>query len=316
MQIFKNLKYKQLKVLIRIVNETNEKRLEVIRQKFKTVSGNFDEASNFLKSLNILRENNELLSLRKDFQIVTIHEKDKDIDGFLKPLLLKELLSVSSPLASTVQPYLNKFKLTHNAFEYLPAAVTNIKESWLRNLFTELGLVEYEEADQTYRINAKWRTLFSATQGQPPLAPSELKKMLDEKEKIGEAAEHAILAYEKKRLEHYPELVKKIEHIAKYDVLAGYDILSWDTSGVSNTPTPRYIEVKAVSSIDSCFHWSRNEVAKAKAVAEKYCLYLLPTKNNNFDIKNLEIIPDPIKNVFNNEATWEKETETYLFTKK
>lgn len=315
METFKNLKYKQLKVLIRVVNETSEKRLEMIKQRFKTISRNFDETSNFLKNLNILKENNGLLSLRKDFQAEAVNEKD--IDDFLKPLLLKELLSTSMPLVNTVQAYLKKFRPTLDGFEYLPSATTNIKESWLRNLFTELGLVEYQETDRTYKINTKWQALFEAGQGQAKLAPNELKKILTDKEEIGAAAERAILIYEKKRLQNYSELVKRIEHVAKYDVLAGYDILSWETKCQVDKLIPRYIEVKAVSTVDNSFFWTRNEVAKAQLYAEKYHLYLLPViKNNEFDMSRLEIISNPITNIFNNTKDWEYKTETYLFTKK
>ena len=72
-----------------------------------------------------------------------------------------------------------------------------------------------------------------------------------------------------------PDLVKKIEHTALRDVSAGYDIKSFDGKlGEDENPIQRYIEVKAVSSQDYGFNWTRNEIEKSEYYNQDYYLYL------------------------------------------
>ena len=86
---------------------------------------------------------------------------------------------------------------------------------------------------------------------------------------MGLSAELQVIKYEKKRLRSQPDLAKKIKHVAPEDVSAGYDILSWEIKHDKGTAIPRYIEVKAVSAVDSKFYWSQNEVEKAKEASKK-----------------------------------------------
>ena len=85
--------------------------------------------------------------------------------------------------------------------------------------------------------------------------------------------------------------------MALRNVAAGYDIRSLTVSNDSET-VPRFIEVKAVSPVSMCFHWTRNEVAVACTLRDFYFLYLLPvTGSGGFDVANLRIICDPHKRV-------------------
>ena len=78
-----------------------------------------------------------------------------------------------------------------------------------------------------------------------------------------------------------------------------------------------YIEVKAISNVKKRFYWSKNEIKKAKATKNRYYLYLIPViDSNTFDIKNLEIIQNPADKLLSDSSNWDKEVETYSFTKK
>ena len=91
----------------------------------------------------------------------------------------------------------------------------------------------------------------------------EFRQIEKEKTDIGYRAELKIIEYEKDRLSEFPDLVLQIEHVAQKDVMAGYDILSFDHYD-KDIPNPRFIEVKAVSPWDYRFYWTRNEIEKSK----------------------------------------------------
>ena len=90
----------------------------------------------------------------------------------------------------------------------------------------------------------------------------------------------------------------KIVHISLEDTSAGYDIKSF-TIEDDNSVNERFIEVKAISTIEKKFFMSRNEVNKSKLYRQHYYLYLLPVLDKyKFDLKNLLIIQDPSSVIF------------------
>ncbi|MCG8319744.1 MAG: DUF3883 domain-containing protein [Cytophagales bacterium] len=313
MKEFENLKYKQLKTLLDVVNDVKENSIEVIRRRYNSSADNFKGASNFLKELKILTECKDKLVVKSTFRTSVNGVLG---DETLKGLLLKELLSTKSKLADDVRSYLEKYGAGKGNFEYKPLTSVRVQESPLRNFLMDLGLIEYNRMTGTYKIREEHFESFELFLQQKKLTIKELTIILKRKEDLGKAAELKILEYEKRRLADCPELIEKLEHISVDNVKAGYDILSWEKESKNGRPVERYVEVKAVSRIDYGFYWTRNEVEKAKKYSNQYCLYLLPViGKKKFDIGGLEIIPNPIDNVFDNIRLWNKEVETYTFYK-
>ena len=313
MTIFRNLKYQQVKVCVDVLNATKAKKLEVIKRRHADASENFDAVNQFLKDLDLLREENENLSMSKNLEPSGNRQWS---DNELKGLLRKALLNTRGPLSSDVQAYFDNFKIAGNEYVYEPITASRLKESGIRNFSMELDLVEHNPELGSYKIKDKHLHLFEAYLKGKALTPKELALNLKKKEKLGKEAEVEVLRYERERLAGHPELLAKIEYIASKDVTAGYDILSWETGRREDRPVPRYIEVKAVSPTDSSFYWSRNEIEKARQFKTQYFLYLLPVIDRKpFDTSNLEIIPDPTIQIFDNRKEWNRQVETYLFSK-
>jgi len=313
MEVFENLKYKQIKVLLELLNGVKEKNIEIVERRFKYNSNNFEGAKRFLQELNILIIEPGIFFLKKEFQF-SIDSGISDI--FLKEKLLNEILSSKSELLMDINNYLEKFKLVHNNFEYKPKTKLRIKSSGVRNLLIELDFLEYQKKTGIYRINDNYLHLFEKFLSFKELSPKELDLINIKKAEIGYNAEIEVLKFEKRRLKKHPNLILEIEHTANKDVLAGYDILSWEFDNNNEVRTPRYIEVKAISLNDCNFYWSRNEIQKAQELEDRYYLYLLPhLGKKQFDLDNMIIIKNPIKRVFNNSKHWNKQIETYLFSK-
>jgi len=311
--VFENLKYKQLKTLIEVVNDTKEKKTEHIIRRYKYESQNYDGAKEFLQELKLLRESKGCLSITKDLQ-----GKGNTLlsDEKIKRLLLDELLTTKSSISKEVKRYLENFKVKENSFVFKPAISERVKNSGIRNFFIELGLIELNRSSGTYFIKEQHFHSFGNHLNSKKLSQMELDLILKNTDELGKVAELKVLEYEKKRLSSQPDLVEKIEHTALNDVTAGYDILSWEIKYENEKAIPRYIEVKAVSMDDYRFYWSQNEVEKARKFAEKYHLYLLPViGNKNFNFNELDIIQNPAEKILDNSGNWETRVETYQISK-
>ncbi len=136
--------------------------------------------------------------------------------------------------------------------------------------------------------------------------------VLQNGDKLGLAAEKAVLKYEKERVG--PDLEEYIEHISIKNVSAGYDIKSITQIGL-NKLEPRYIEVKAVSPTLYKFFWTSNEMRVAEILRKTYYLYLLPVAGNLiFSLIDIKIIPDPFSEIILLSNSWEIETNVVCCT--
>ena len=171
----------------------------------------------------------------------------------------------------------------------------------------ELNFLKKLEKD-VYVITPKYMTLVLTKR---IFGPEELDKKLVQQKELGTKAERMIYNYELNQLNNFTELKEKeviIEYVAKRNVNAGYDIISFDKIAAKNGDYKKiYIEVKAVSDINYHFYWSKNEIEIAKLLLHNYYLYLLPT-NGDVNLKKLRIIMNPYKNIFDSQ-NWLKQEE-------
>ncbi len=309
----KEVTYHQIKSLLEILANSKEKKLEHLAQSYKQQADNLDGTLGLLQDLHILSVVNGQVSLVHEAFLSTGEEFS---DEFVKKLLVTQLLNATGLNANPFSKYLKNFASTGDNFEYRPTTSQRVKDSANRNLLIELELVQYNEALQVYSISSKFHPAFAIFLNRQSLSTKQLARSLKQKELLGLAAEHEILKYERKRLTAYPNLCSRIEHIAQDNVMAGYDILSWEEERQNSPHIPRYIEVKAVSRPSFQFYWSRNEVECAKRYGARYYLYLLPVARNlSFD-SELKIISNPIKMVFANKLDWKMSIESYNFSLK
>lgn len=312
--IFNKITYHKIKTLIEVVNSTKEKDYELIKKRFQSSANNFECTLAFLRGLKLSNSKSGKIILTKDFQKFLNGQPLND--NLTKNFLLEKTLNFKNNFSQEVFQYLNNFKIVSEKFSYKPTTGKRLKESGIRNLFIELDLIDFDKASKSYKIINTYFEIFANYVGGKKLSPKALSYLLKKKEELGKAAEFEIMKYEKKRLAGYPKLSQHLEHISKSDVKAGYDIKSWEI-GLTNEPTPRYVEVKAVSRFNYRFNWTRNEVEKARLYRQQYYLYLLPViSQNKFDLYELKIIKNPFDKVFKNNVDWEKQEEQYSLWKK
>jgi len=313
---FDKISVNQILVFSQVVSESSLLEKDFIEKQYLRGASNFDQTVEFLHGLNLIEISDNQIIFKPKYRefLKSLGESQKPREEIKKFIINCFVISKTS-FSKYLNEFLSKFHLTNQQYEFTPSVFERLRYSGLRNFLIDLEFIYLDSDGGKYIAVGDYLSVFAELKKTYRLSPSKFQKIRRENEEIGKAAELKIIEYEKKRLLEFPYLVKQIEHIAKYDVNAGYDIKSYEAPAQKDCYIPRYIEVKAVSIIDYQFYWSRNEVEKSEVLRQNYYLYLLPVKDkNDFDIDNLKIINDPYVNVLNNKDKWIKTIESLSFS--
>jgi len=313
---FEKISVQQILVFSEIVNGSSLLQKEYIEKTYLRNATHFDETVKFLQELGLIetKENKVVLKPKYEECLIDLKEVRRPKEK-IKKFIIDYFVSRKSFFAEYLNEFLGRFQLVNGQYEFAPNALERLKYSGLRNLLIDLGLLYLDPSETKYVVVNDYSSLCSELQATCRISPKEFLVIRQAKEDVGRAAELRIIEYERERLSRYPHIAEKIEHTAKYDVKAGYDIKSYEIATGDNQCIPKYIEVKAVSIIDHQFFWSRNEMEQSEIHRHNYYLYLLPVKGENeFYLEHLKIIRDPYLNVFNNSSEWEKTIESLSFS--
>jgi len=314
---FEKLSVNQILVFSEIVNESSLFQKEFVEKRYLRNSQNFGETVEFLQELNLIKisENNIILKPKykrflEDFKGA---HKPREIT---KEFILNSFINHKTPFSEYLGKFFSHFHLKDKHYEFTPSVSERLKYSGLRNFLIDLEFLYLDSTETKYIIAEAYSPTYAAFKQSNQVSPEEFLRAQQRKDEIGKAAEIQIIKYEKERLSQLPDLVKRIEHTALRDVSAGYDIKSFDGKlGEDGNPIQRYIEVKAVSSRDYGFNWTRNEVEKSEYYNQDYYLYLLPVVGKNaFDLKSLKIIKDPYSNIYEQGSEWARTCEVLAFS--
>jgi hypothetical protein len=308
---FEKIKLSQLHTLCNTLSDAEVRNVSNIKRKYAEKALAFDETLSLLEDLNIVRSNSGELIPSKTFSF-----SHDSLDEFKKKLI-PVLFSSNGVASEELRNFLSNFQTENDKTFFKATELQKIKFSDIRNLLFELEFISADSDYATYYLNPDFANLFVKQFSKRKLSPESLKKKQTENESIGLTAEKAAIDYELKRLTDICILPSEIEHTSQVNVLAGYDIKSFENYLDSNSKRiDRYVEVKAVSVDDYKFYWSRNEMEIAKVFGEKYYLYLLPViSNNTFDFDKMIIKRNPFKSVYSNEQEWLREEESISFIK-
>lgn len=310
--IFSDISYKHLKTLLSVIDGANDKTLERVETLYQRKGTKFARTLEFARGIKLVSVRNGRVNNRRTIQ----ENMSRLSDEQLKTTVVNLVLNSKKAFRKETQSYFGNFQFAKTTYVFEPKTSKRFEYSEIRNFLVELGLIKYDSTNRIYSIAPKHFSRFVKGREDTPLHPDALKIVLKKKEQLGKAAEEAVIDYERERLTNYPEFVERIEHVASKNVMAGYDIKSWEVRNKkSDRLTERYIEVKAVALDEVKFYWSKNEIAEAKKRRRKYCLYLVPVvSDKKFDMEGLEIIHDPFVEVLTGND-WEKQVESYSFTK-
>jgi hypothetical protein len=307
---------KQILVFSEIVSESSLLQQDFIKKQYLRSASNFDQTVELLHELDLVEIPKDEIVIKPKYKELLKNlgesQKPKEV---IKKFIINCFVDHKTSFSDYLNEFLSRFYLANKQYEFTPSVSERLRYSGLRNFLIDLGFIYLDSDEKKYIAVGDYSSVFAELKKTYKLPPGEFLKIRHEKEKLGKAAELKIIEYEGNRLLEFPYLAKQIEHTAKYDVSAGYDIKSYEIPNQKNCYIPRYIEVKAVSIVDYQFSWSRNEVEKSEVFRQSYYLYLLPVKGKNeFDINHLKIINDPYISVLNNKEEWIKTFESLGFS--
>lgn len=262
-----------------------------IQLAYEQDGANFNETADFLMHLNLISPEGPGFAVSEE---VSELSDSVEFEGLLKQMILSRLLLTSHPWREMLLEFLGNFSLVDSVFTFRPSGQIGLLYSGIRNILIATNFLDYQENQRRYIVRQDQVEIFRRYFGGKKKSPKELQNELKKQADIGRRAEERVLAYEQARLRRYPDLMKRISHIALENTLAGYDISSFEA--YESGETPRFIEVKAVSVTDYKFYWSRNEMQEAERLGKQYWLYLLPVSGNGtFDLARMLLVSDPIK---------------------
>jgi len=312
---FNKISINQIAYLSQVINESSLFQEEFIKAKYSRAMPNYQTTVEFLRNLNLIEIDDKTTIIIKP----RYKELLQDIQKSVKPTevvnkhLLQHIYDTQNEFREYTKQFLLNFSLHGEHYEFKPTLKQKLQYSGIRNFLMQLRILDYDSTDEKYIIEDYFVVQHLKSNEGHHVSEKNFKKIQNMKEKIGRAAEEAVLEYEKARLSEFPHVVDKIEHIAIKDVSAGYDIKSYEHHR-DGSFTPRLIEVKAVSSWDYHFYWTKNEIDTSILNGTDYYLYLLPVyTKNEFDLKNMKQIRDPFMNVYNNKNIWTPTIETISY---
>lgn len=139
------------------------------------------------------------------------------------------------------------------------------------------------------------------------ISESEFEKILNDRKLLGAKGEEIVINHERQYLVkngHY-NLSQKIQHVAKYSVSEGFDIISYDLDGNN-----KFIEVKTSIKDDSNFYITDNEIETAKRIKENYWLYHVIINDGQVSINYFQ---NPYSEILN--KNWILKSTSYLVLK-
>ena len=317
---FEKITFERVSVLIETIVSHNIKLDEYIERSYLNHAIDFYDNFSFLSTLELIKVSSGKIIPSKTINSLQLIQNKQGKSNKLKSILLKELIQKSdNPQIHEFKDYCSKFSIDGNVIFYAPNLTNRLKYAGIRNFLMELGFVKKDYKKDVYFIYNEYNDLFiKLARRIAVLTPEALAAIQERQLELGNKAEERIIAYEKERWMDYPHITKKIAHIAKINVNAGYDIESFNKNKAEKEGFEKiYIEVKAISALQKKFYWSANEIRTARKLKLSYYLYLLPIgMNEQFDIDNLQIIQNPYESVYLSSAWLKKEELISIMEKK
>jgi hypothetical protein len=311
---FDKVKLRQIYSFLEVLLNLESRELGYFESAYRKNAENFQETQLFLEGLNLIQIlNRNVVCTSALLNFLESVSTSKNFEEETKRLITKSIFEGNRDVSQQYLRYINRFQMVNGEYVYRPTNQDNIKFSGVRNLLMELEVVLLDRDRDVYIFSGK--LLNNIYEDNIPISPALFRKLQRDKEELGLLAELLVLSDEEKRLSTFPELCKRIRHISKFVVNAGYDIDSFDGTYTSNgEPVKRFIEVKAVSLDNVRFFWSANELQKAEKFGTQYWLYLVPYKNKReFESSLIQRISDPYNVLFLNTTEWKSQVELFSF---
>lgn len=199
-----------------------------------------------------------------------------------------------------------EFEARHRAFSMHSSSLP-MRYSQMRNFLISVGVIQLKGGRLVFDSSAIDVMKKDVTLAANEMTPEMLQRKLERDAEAGRLAESFVMRFEGKRLGL--DKLSSIEQVSLISVSAGYDIASFEAS--DSIEYDRFIEVKAVGKRG--FHFSANELAVAKRLLDRYCIYLVDLQKIKDDDYEPTILRNPSK-LFENPDEWRITPDSYHVT--
>lgn len=294
--------------LLFLVSMLSNKRItskkEVFNRSFleKDIILNCNGALAFLEYLEYVQLSEDLIILTDQFEELKISKGNQIIDILVRTCISRLTSDGIFDLNETrFDIEKGRISLKGSAFPLAYAAI--------RNFLIMAGALG-KESNGDISILETYETDFSENIGERKnkFTLEQLLSQQKEQSERGLEAEEFVLKLEKLRL---PEKANRIKRISDFDVSAGYDIVSFQSS--HSYAYNRFIEVKSFLGTPQ-FYWSENEIDVARIKGDSYVLCLVDYKKMNNPEYRPEYIYNPYEIIFADD-NWLVNVATYKIKK-
>jgi uncharacterized protein DUF3883 len=296
----------QIRVLLDVLSDSAWPSLAFVEDRYQERARNFAETLTFLRRLEWVRIDGAQIHAANGWidRVAECATADASV------VLLDALLDSRGSHQQLFASYLRQFQSLDGVVSCPGGGEIALTHTSARDFLMELGAVRHEPASKRYFLQPPFFAAYVWALAQR--GPENIEEFIDSIENrhwLGLTAELAIVEFERKRLGS--RWADRVQHVAADHPGSPYDIRS--VTVIDERPTPRYIEVKAVSPSEPMFHWSAIEVDAARLLRSNYYLYLVPTNGpTNFDLARLQIIADPFTEVYSQPSAWDKLSTNFL----
>ncbi len=303
---FDKISWQQILILCKVIHSSSSLNIKTIARWYNLESINFQDTLKFLEEVKVIKTKNE--KLLPSLALKRVIKLDRES---IKQFFIDILFQKKNNLLKYFGEFFNGFEQNQDSYGIVPTTQERLKYSGVRNFLIGLGVLHFEPITNRYFIKKEFATTYLSYKN---ITYDQFEKRINSEKELGLIAELLIYKLEKNKFKKNTYVQKKIRHVSLENVMAGYDIKSYEIRRDGKI-IPKYIEVKAVSSDDWKFYWSKNEISKAKCLGESYYLYLIPVKNRKtLEITALRQIKNPYRKVFLNQKHWRQEIEILSFS--
>jgi hypothetical protein len=270
---FDNVRWAHVNALLDVLRDSEIADDWYVERRYREAASGYTETRAFLSAIGLLEHAAGKVVGRN----AVGPEEDRRRD------ILTSLIEVESAYRDELFRFLRAFRIIEGQAIRRADVSERVLESACRNLLMDLGVVRYRSDTDDYVVEPAHIWIYAAArESKSGLTARRMRAFRDERTAIGDAAEIAVVAWERQRLG--PKYADRVKHIAPQNAAAGYDVLS--ATVTASQIHPRYIEVKAVSRHSFQFFWSENEVNVASVLNEMYYLYLVPVDSAGEPVVN------------------------------
>lgn len=187
---FENLKWSHVMALLNVLRDYDLREGSHVERRYKDLAQGYQQTLAFVHGIGLVRQDGREI----------IHAR-ANVETNARDDVLAQLFDVDSPYREEVFQYLRKFQIIDGEVVRRADVIARLRESSCRNFLMDLGIIRHRSSGDDYVVEPTYISLYVASrEAKTGFSAARIQLLCDERKAIGDAAELAVLAWEKERL--------------------------------------------------------------------------------------------------------------------